>query len=376
MNLPKLYCKDSKGNIRFWEIEVSGSKFRTVSGIDGTDSPVYSEWTECEGKNLGKKNETSPEEQAKAEAKAKHKKALETGYFESIDQIKDDIGFFEPMLAHKYEDHEHKLPDSIYVSPKMDGVRIIISKDGVFSRKGKKFPALQFIREELDSLFNEYQDAIFDGEAYSHALKTDFDKIISLSKKTKNVSQEDIEEAKKLGLKAYLFDLPKWYNVTSETPFKDRLYALNSLVSNKYSFINVITYKYIGKNEIADAENEFLSDGYEGLMARCPNSAYENKRSYKLLKLKRFFDDEFEILDILEGQGNRSGMMGRVKLKAKNGNTFEANARGNESFYVDLLKNKSKYIGKTATVRYQNLTPTEQVPRFGVIVNINREAYE
>jgi DNA ligase-1 len=96
---------------------------------------------------------------------------------------------------------------------------------------------------------------------------------------------------------------------------------------------------------------------------------YENKRSKFLLKRKEFVDDEFKILEITEGKGNRSGMFGRARLVTSSGIEFEANARGNEQFYIDLLKNKKNYIGEMATVRYQNMTPDGK-PRFGVIVAI------
>jgi len=113
---------------------------------------------------------------------------------------------------------------------------------------------------------------------------------------------------------------------------------------------------------------EYLKDGQEGQMIRI-NDVYENKRSKFLLKRKEFIDDEFRIVDISEGNGNRSGMFGRAHLITSSGIEFEANARGNVSFYEELLKNKSEYIGKMATVRYQNLTPDGK-PRFGVIITI------
>jgi hypothetical protein len=41
-----------------------------------------------------------------------------------------------------------------------------------------------------------------------------------------------------------------------------------------------------------------------------------------------------------------------------------------------LLKNKKKYIGKSATVKYFNLTPDDEIPRFPYVINIDRESYE
>ena len=80
-------------------------------------------------------------------------------------------------------------------------------------------------------------------------------------------------------------------------------------------------------------------------------------------------DDEFKIVDIEEGTGNRSGMFGCMILEYAGG-TFEANSRGNEDYYRNLLLNKEQYIGKMATVRFQNYTPEEGKPRFGVVTSI------
>jgi DNA ligase-1 len=113
-----------------------------------------------------------------------------------------------------------------------------------------------------------------------------------------------------------------------------------------------------------------LEKGFEGLMLNTYDGEYENKRSKNILKYKKFQDNEYEIIDIVEGCGNRTGMFGYAVLKIED-KTFRANARGNEDFYKNLLKDKNKYIGKKATVRYQNLTP-EGIPRFPVIVDFNR----
>jgi DNA ligase-1 len=112
----------------------------------------------------------------------------------------------------------------------------------------------------------------------------------------------------------------------------------------------------------------YVDQGYEGIIIR-RNAEYEYFRSKNLLKLKHWIDEEFEIIDVLEGIGNRSGMMGKLVLKMKNGETFEANAKGTYAYYKELLINKKDYIGKMATLKYQNLTPAGK-PRFGTIIAI------
>ena len=49
---------------------------------------------------------------------------------------------------------------------------------------------------------------------------------------------------------------------------------------------------------------------------------------------------------------------------------------GNREYLRELLVNKNKYIGKMATVKYFNLTPEDEIPRFPYVINIDRESYE
>ena len=89
-----------------WTIEVVKNRYRTISGqTDG--KKVVSEWTEVYGKNVGKANGTTDNEQALKEAEAIRKLKLERGYFEDIKHI-NKKQYFEPMLAGKWEDRKDK----------------------------------------------------------------------------------------------------------------------------------------------------------------------------------------------------------------------------------------------------------------------------
>ena len=62
-----LVKRRSDGGIQEWSIEVQGNGFRVTAGKQGGKQRV-NEWTYCKGKNQGKSNETTDEEQAEAEA--------------------------------------------------------------------------------------------------------------------------------------------------------------------------------------------------------------------------------------------------------------------------------------------------------------------
>ena len=149
--LATLYKLTEVGNIQQWDIIVKGnSHFSREGVVDGKiteNKPTF-----CEGKNTGKANETSGEEQAAKEAQAKHKKKLEKGYCLTVEEAKKGkSAFYEPMLAHNYKDYQSEIKFPIYSQPKLDGIRCVVTKDGMRSRNGKDIISAPHIFEALKS---------------------------------------------------------------------------------------------------------------------------------------------------------------------------------------------------------------------------------
>lgn len=346
----KLYKLTSNKLIQTWAIEVDGARYRTHEGIlDGVITT--SEWTVCEGKNVGRANATTPEEQAQKEALAKWTKKAET-YSEDLAKIHKPK-FFVPMLAHKLEDYPD-LNFPVFSSPKLDGMRCIATKEGLFSRNGKPIVSAPHIHKALKKLFEESCIEVLDGELYTHQYASNFNKIISLAKKTKP-SKEDLEESAK-HLQYWVFD---YYD--EDSPRHARVEALFYHL-NKYtdsSIIKVVGQERIETQEELDATYlDYMGLGYEGQMIASYEGLYENKRSKHLLKKKTFQDAEYTLRDILPGKGNLSEMAAIARFDG-----FDAGIVGDHSYTKMLLQNKEKFIGRQATVMFQNLTP-EGVPRF------------
>ena len=361
-----LYSRDSKGKVRIWKMEQYNEKFRTISGTQDGEK-VTTNWTDCEGKNIGKSNETNPIEQATKEILAAYKDQESTGYHRDIKNI-DIQTYFDPQLAKNYEDRKDKIDWSqgVFVSGKLDGLRCIIHSNGMFSRNGKPILSAPHIFNSIKKIFVEFPNLILDSELYCDRLSHDFNKIISLAKKTKP-TEEDFIESEKF-LQAWVFDIPS-INLQFSSRI-EKLQEILKLIDSPY--LRYINHKWVKNHEkVEEALSEYLSQGLEGVMINIPDAKYENKRSAGLVKYKKFMDCEAEITNIIEGLGNRSGMFGYAKLKLDNGKEFDANARGNEELYKRVLKNKQDYIGKKATIRYQNLTP-DGIPRFPVIIDFDR----
>ncbi len=370
MKLKTIYKKTKTGATQEWTIEVVDNKYRTHSGQVG-GAITTNEWTVVYGKNVGKANGTTDAEQALKEAEAKRTKKLESGYFEDVNNINEQQ-YFEPMLAAKWEDYKDKIQYPIYSQPKLDGIRCIVTKDGMFSRNGKPIISAPHIRESLNEVFENYPNLILDGELYADKFANDFNKIVSLVKKTKP-TDADLKESKK-NIQYWIYDIPN-----NDIQFGDRCDRLHDLFN--YNFdemtkhcVEVETKICNSEAEVMELYGEYVDNGFEGQMLRM-NSKYENKRSKSLLKHKSFVDEEYTILDIVEGEGNRTGTAGYMVFETVDGKPFKSNVKGTWEETAEMLKSKKKLIGKQATIKYFNLTP-DGIPRFPFVINIDRNSYE
>jgi hypothetical protein len=120
-------------------------------------------------------------------------------------------------------------------------------------------------------------------------------------------------------------------------------------------------------NDLSAYYFDYMSLGYEGQMIRT-NSLYENKRSKSLLKYKEFTDAEFEILGVIEGQGNLTGKVGKLQFEI-NGKPFESAVNGDWEYIEKLWHSNEGLVGKTATVKYFELTE-DGIPRFPKVIAI------
>ena len=366
MKLETIYKSTKGGKVQEWTIEVVKNRYRTISGqTDG--KKVISEWTEVYGKNAGRANATTDTEQALKEAEAKRKLKLERGYFENIKHI-NKKQYFEPMLAAKWEDYKGKVEYPIYSQPKLDGIRCIVTKDGMFSRNGKEIVSAPHIRQSLDKLFQHDPDLVLDGELYADKFANDFNAIVSLVKKTKPTA-DDLKQSAK-NIEYHVYDVP-----SVDESFLGRWQELDELSLDFPKCVKMVeTHVVNSEDEVTEWYEDYVERGYEGQMLR-RDEVYENKRSKFLLKHKSFIDEEYTIIDICEGEGNRAGTAGYFVFQTEDGKRFKSNVKGTWEETAEMLKNRKRLIGKEATVKYFNLTP-DGIPRFPFVVSIDRNSYE
>jgi len=354
-----LYKRTSNGAAQQWSIVHEGDQYYTIEGqVNG--KLTQSTPTVAKPKNVGKKSETSGGAQALLETNAKIKLKLDKGYVYNLEDI-DLADNFEPMLAKKYNECKKKIKYPCAAQPKFDGVRSNVNiKTGQLSREGRPQVSAPHILVNIKPILTD--NVVIDGELYNHELKHNFNEIISLARSTKPTA-EDLAASEKM-LQYHIYDI--FLKDQPDMLFFDRYEILKQKLNGLHPSL-VICETVICNNEaeLDAAYERFLEEGYEGMMIR-NNVAYQQKRTEHLLKRKEFQDEEFEILDIIEGDGNRSGMMGRIVLKIDEDKTFKSSALGNEAYFKELLVNKDKYIGLMATVKFQNYTP-EGKPRFPTV---------
>lgn len=393
-----LYKRDKHNRIRIWTIEHDAVSYWTISGIYPDGKMTKTAPTFVEQKNVGKANETSLEQQVLNEVASKIQYQIDQGF---TYEIPSEEKRFEVSLANKYQDRieKNKLDFPYIVEPKLDGVRCYIKMvDGeirMFSRKHKEFKSVPHLTQNrfIIEFFKKYPDAILDGELYNHELKDDFNKIVSLVKKTKP-TVADLEESKKI-VEYHCFD--SYYPSESELNYVQRKVRVGEIISDirgtdilfKETVVTCEEVKIVGlffiqqksNNEygwwlnLAQTEekvDEYLENqlklGYEGIMLK-KDVPYFFARSFDMLKYKKFFDKEYRIVDFEEGNGNLVGIAAAVICETEDGQTFKAGVMGTQDYARDLFTNKDLYKGKMATIVYQALTPVQNgkggVPRFG-----------
>ena len=260
----------------------------------------------------------------------------------------------KPMLAYPVSDKPIDYSNKISMQPKLDGVRCIIQYERhtqpredvvvAYSRTGKEWKNIQHILEQLKPFFQKHPNVILDGELYNHDLKNDFEKIISLVRKTKPIDEDRVESAEMVQFHCYdiideelLFDQRIEFVTESLMLLGDSIYTVDTLQ------IDEIQANFIHQQN--------LDKGYEGSIVRT-NDVYKCGRSWNLRKFKDFHDDEAMILDWVEGKGKRKGTIGKFMAQDSEGNIFGMPVMDNFKYLQDNFEEMKTWVGKLATFTY------------------------
>ena len=275
--------------------------------------------------------------------------------------IPDHIPEFSVALADKYEPKLVDWKDGWYVSRKIDGARCIaiVDSDGnatFYSRTGKEFDTLGVVADGIKNL--NITNVVFDGELclVDDDGNEDFQGVMKqLKKKDHTIPNPSFK----------IFDMLTHDEFYSKKGEKNRPYSIRYNNLREIMRNNTCTCLSVLGQELIKDDDHFAEwtkrgndYGWEGVMLRA-DEPYKGKRSKDLLKVKKFFDDEYEVIDTEMGDFRyvkdsaewEETMLSCVMIQHKNnivrvGSGFTIEQR--QEFY----QNPDKILGKIITVQY------------------------
>jgi len=290
------------------------------------------------------------------------------------------IPVFGCQLAHDSSNHESKVSGRKLIEVKLDGVRVITivypsGRVDQFSRNGKELVNFPHIKEQIaqgiDAAFTE--PLVFDGEVMSSS----FQDLMKQVHRKDNVAADDAV--------LHLFDVVtlKSFNEGINPASQDlRSSALESWYrrhQDSMPNITVVGQELVdldteaGQSRYREINQQAIAGGYEGIMLKDPNAAYECKRSVAWLKLKPFIEVSLEVVDFEEGTGRNAGRLGAIicegvdddrRIRVNVGSGFSDTDR------TDYWAGRADIIGHVAEVRADAVTQNQdgtfslRFPRF------------
>ena len=274
------------------------------------------------------------------------------------------IPTFKVALANSYDKQKGKVnfdTQTWFASHKLDGVRClaIVDDNGTcnfFSRQGKTFDTLDVLKNEIESL--NLRNIVFDGEVciVDENGAEDFQGIMKEIKRKDHTIQNP-----KYKVFDYLM-LEEFDNQESKRKLSDRLGNFNMIYNTFGKELKCIDV--LGQWEV-ESEDHFqelaelaTKNNWEGLILR-KDCEYKGKRSNDLLKVKKFFDEEYIVKGvensihriIVDGLEVEEEMLSNVVIEHKGCDVGVGSGFNQEERRI-YFNNPERIIGKTITVQY------------------------
>jgi DNA ligase-1 len=287
---------------------------------------------------------------------------------------------FSCQLAHDSANHEGKLQGQKLVEVKLDGVRVItvVWPDGrvlQFSRNGKELVNFEHVKQQLAAIAHGFNEPmVLDGEIMSSS----FQDLMKQVHRKDNVAAGDavlnlfdyvtLEEFNNGGLgsarqKHRSVMLQEWYSTVQD--------ALPNVTVLSHETVDMDTST--GQARYLEINKQAIEGGYEGIMLKDPEAAYECKRTVAWLKLKPFIEVSLEVVDFEEGTGRNAGRLGAIicegeddgrRIRVNVGSGFSDSDRDSYWTGRDQMVNKIVEVRADAVTQNQDGTYSLRFPRF------------
>jgi DNA ligase-1 len=289
------------------------------------------------------------------------------------------VPVFSCQLAHDSANHEGKVSGKKLIEVKLDGVRVItiVHPDGrvdQFSRNGKELVNFPHIKEQFAKTVTGITEAVvFDGEIMSSS----FQDLMKQVHRKSDVKADDSVLHLFDFLTLDAFNAGIWDRKQSDR--SEKLRAWKDLWAGETPNIDIVAQESVdldtdtGKLRFADINRQAIAGGYEGIMIKDPDAAYECKRSVAWLKLKPFIEVSLEVIGIEEGTGKNVGRLGALICQGvDDGKTITTNVGSgfSDELRNEIWKNKNLVKGQIVEIRADAVTQNQdgtysvRFPRF------------
>ena len=348
--------KNHGKSVGSWEGWTEGAVVFSSSVTKLGGSWVTTQYT-ATGKNVGRSNETTPEEQAVLENVSKSKRKIDKGYVKTkkaaVAPATNALGLKKPMLATSLDKVK---PESIewdtaFVQPKLDGHRALFVDGVLYSRSGKVIN-LPHIVDAINA--SGCQHLHLDGELYLHG-KT-LQELGSLIKKLTPESEQ---------VEYHIYDV-----VDENASFSERTSEFWTIAEFDPKIVVNPTYDVFDMEEVTDLHKDWREAGYEGTMLRFGTDGYgTDKRSRKLLKVKEFHDAEFKVVGYEEGKpyirGDEVFQVPVWICETEDGAKFNVTANGTMQQKDAQWIERDLLVGDMLTVKFHNMSK-DNIPQLPI----------
>ena len=277
------------------------------------------------------------------------------------------IPTFSVALAKEYDDKCDWVNDAWYASRKLDGIRClaVVNYEGectLYSRMGKELTTLNKVKEAIEA--TGIINTVFDGEIclIDENGDEDFQGIMKQLRR----KNHQIENP------AYMiFDMihkPNFDNQKGGPILSQRLGALRGFLTGRYITNNIL--RYTDQYQILDGRHfdkwgQIATDNkWEGFMVR-KDVTYEGKRTKNLLKVKKFYDAEYKVIDfdvddhevVRDGKSETLKMLSQVWIEHKG---YKVKVGSGWSQEQRLQYMDGSIVGKIITVQYFEETKNDK----------------
>ena len=196
----------------------------------------------------------------------------------------------------------------------------------------------------LTEFFVKHPNIVLDGELYNHDLKDDFEKIISLVRKTKPTDEDRVESAEMVQFHCY-------DTIMEHMSYDQRNEFINQALMLIPS-VHIVNTNLVDDEIRAQAYHKInLENGYEGSIVRT-NDVYKCGRSWILRKFKDFHDAEALLCEWVEGKGKRKGTIGKFMAIDEHGIIFGMPVMDKFEYLQENFEEMKKWVGLPATFTY------------------------